>query len=639
MSITIQLNDRQLCLENPLNILDLLAQQKERLVHSKMCREQDWIHNPRCPLVNLIEVDGQVVPLSAWAERLVQDGMVVRTRSKQLETVLQDRLAHLHDRQECQFIRQIQEFVATEAESRGLIDQEQRAKWQFAPRTSLPSIYHDPNSCVRCQACVETCNTTQGVGALSFDEKDGVVFDDSKCTRCGQCILSCPVGFRKLPDFVGNLMGCAPCPFSRPLGAMREIDDTRKVWDALQDRDQFVVVQFAPAVRATLGEEFGIATGSLVTGKLYAALRRMGFRQVWDTNFSADLTIMEEGYELIERLKSGGRLPQFTSCSPGWIRFCEIFYPDLIPNLSSAKSPQQMLGAVAKTYAAEKLDVDPRRMFVVSIMPCTAKKIEAAREEMDSAFRYWLEKGKVNAEERFPDIDAVLTSREAAKLLKMGKIQLASMPEESPDSLLGQYTGAAPIFGRTGGVMEAALRTAYEVLAKEPLPVLEFESLGTMKGIKVATVPIKGIEVKVAVAHGLANARKSANPSGKAANSQTTTSSNLCLARADALAGAGNLSPQIRSFARLAPKASTPTIETTFLEDRTSTRKWNSFTKTSCKSHWGRLPTSCFIRPTWIGHTDETRILKPDGGGCMVGDRRERSAARSVVDCRGQRRR
>jgi iron-only hydrogenase group A len=508
VTTVVQLDDRQISLEEPASILELFIREKIRLHLPQSCEETKWIENVRCPLLHLIEVDGRVVPLDMWSNRVVVNGMTIRTKSEQLEKTVNERLNHLHDHQQCLFVRQIQEFVATEAESRGLIDQEERAKWKFEPRTSSPSIYHDPNSCVRCKACVETCNTTQGVGALSFDEKEGVLFDESKCTRCGQCILSCPIGFRKLPDFVGELMGCLSCPYSRPLGAMREIDDTRKVWDALNDENKYVVVQFAPAVRATLGEEFGMETGSLVTGKLYAALRRMGFKQVWDTNFSADLTIMEEGHELIERLNSGGTLPQFTSCSPGWIRFCEIFYPDLIPNLSTAKSPQQMLGAVAKTHAAEKLGIDPRRMFVVSIMPCTAKKSEAAREEMDSAFRYWLEKGKVKEDERFPDIDIVLTNREAAKLLKMGKIDLASMPEESPDPLLGQYTGAAPIFGRTGGVMEAALRTAYEVIAEEPLAALEFESLGTMEGIKVATIPVKGIEVKVAVAHGLANARK-----------------------------------------------------------------------------------------------------------------------------------
>jgi iron-only hydrogenase group A len=504
----IQLNGQPTTLEGTATLLSILHQHRQSLSCPQGFEELKWINNSRCPLVNLVEVDGQVVPLATWADRQVRDGMRINTRSEQLDSELQRRLTHLRDHQQCQFMAQLQEFAAADAESNGMVDLEQRAKWQFEPRGSAPSVFHDPNACVRCKACVETCNDVQGVGALSFDEEQGVLFDDAKCTRCGQCILSCPVGFRKMPDFVGKLMGCAPCPFSRPLGAMREVDDTRKVWDALKDPEKYVVVQFAPAVRATLGEEFGMPPGSLVTGKLYAGLRRLGCRQVWDTNFSADLTIMEEGYELLDRLNQSGRLPQFTSCSPGWIRYCEIFYPDLIPNLSTAKSPQQMLGAVAKTYAAERLSVDPRKMFVVSIMPCTAKKIEATREEMNSAYRYWLEKKTVAEDERFQDVDVVLTSREAAKLLKMGRIDLAAMPEEQPDPLLGQYTGAAPIFGRTGGVMEAALRTAYEVVANQPLEKLEFESLGTMEGVKVATIPVNGIEVKVAVAHGLGNARK-----------------------------------------------------------------------------------------------------------------------------------
>jgi len=508
VTLTIQLDDQKVSLPQTTSILDVLVQRKRKLSIPKVCDEQQWINNPRCPLVNLIEVDGQIVPLAVWSDRPVREGMVIQTRSKQLESALQDRLRHLRDRGECQFTAQMQEFVAAEAESRGLVEIERRAQWKFEPRGSEPSIFHDPNTCVRCQACVDTCNKVQGVGALSFDEKLGVIFDDAKCTRCGQCILSCPMGFRKLPDFMAKIMGCGPCPYSRPLGAMREVDDTRKVWDALKDPEKFGVVQFAPAIRATLGEEFGMAPGALVTGKLYAALRRLGFDRVWDTNFSADLTIMEEGYELIHRLNKGGVLPQFTSCSPGWIRYCEIFYPDLIPNLSTAKSPQQMLGAMAKTHAAEKLGVDPRKMFVVSIMPCTAKKIECAREEMDSAYRYWLEKGKIDKADHFQDVDVVLTSREAVKLLKMGRIDLAAMPDEPHDPLLGEYTGAAPIFGRTGGVMEAALRTAYEVLTKTPLEKLDFESLGTLDGVKTATIPVAGVEVKVAVAHGLGNAKK-----------------------------------------------------------------------------------------------------------------------------------
>ena len=508
MSVEFELNGQFLSIEKPLSLLAVLQQHKAVLYRPRGFEELEWINNPRCPLINLLEVDGQLVPLAVWADRPVQKGMKILTRSPQIEEEIQKRLTHLKEHQQCQFIAQLQEFVAADAESSGLIDQEERSAWNFEPRVSAPSIFHDPNACVRCQACVSVCNSTQGVGALQFDEEQGVVFDDTKCIRCGQCVLTCPVGFRKMPDFVGKIMGCTPCPFSRPLGAMREVDHTRDVWTALKDPKKYVVVQFAPAVRATLGEEFGLETGSLVTEKLYAGLRKLGFQKVWDTNFSADLTIMEEGHELLDRLANGGKLPQFTSCSPGWIRYCEIFYPDLIPNLSTAKSPQQMFGAVAKTFAAEQLKVDPRDMVVVSIMPCTAKKIESQREEMNSAYEYWLEKGTIQAEDRFQDVDIVLTSREAVKLLKMGKIDLATIPEEEPDPLLGEYTGAAPIFGRTGGVMEAALRTAYEVVAGKPLEKLEFEGLGTLDGVKTATVPIDDLEVKVAVVHGTGNARK-----------------------------------------------------------------------------------------------------------------------------------
>ena len=508
MPITIELNGKSLSLDGPQPLLDVLEAQRQPLCRPEGVDELEWINNPQCPLVKLLEIDGQVVPLATWADRSASDGMKIKTRSDQLESVLRKRIEHLHNHQQCMFIAQVQEFAAAEAESNGMVDLQRRATWEFSPRGSLPSLLHDPNTCVRCKACVDTCNTVQGVGALSFDEEQGVLFDESKCTRCGQCTLSCPVGFRKLPDFAGKMMGCAPCPFSRPLGAMREVDDTCKVWNALKDPETYCVVQFAPAVRATLGEEFGMAPGSLVTGKLYAALRRLGFSRVWDTNFTADLTIMEEGHEFLQRVKEGGCLPQLTSCSPGWIRYCETFYPELIPNLSTAKSPQQMHGAVSKTFAAKNLDVDPRKMFVVSIMPCTAKKAEAAREEMNSARCYWLEQGNVTEEDQFQDVDVVLTSREAAKLLKMGKLDLAAMPEEDADPLLGQYTGAAPIFGRTGGVMEAALRTAYEVVTGEPLEKLEFEDLGTMEGVKAATVNVAGIDLKVAVAHGLGNARK-----------------------------------------------------------------------------------------------------------------------------------
>jgi iron-only hydrogenase group A len=505
MPLTIQLDQQTLRIDQPGDVLGLL-QREGKTLYQPEWQELQWINNPGCPLVNLLEVDGRVVSLLLWANRPLRDGMVIRTRSEALEAELTERLQQLRNRGECRFIRHLQEFAAAEAESSGLVNLETRSAWQFEPRISVPSIFHDPNVCVRCQACVDECNMFQGVGALRFDEKLGVLFDDAKCTRCGQCIHRCPMGMRKIPNAGARWMGCMRCPFSRPLGAMREVDQTQQVGEALETK--YVVVQFAPAVRATLGEEFGMPPGSLTVGQLYAALRRLGCRQVWDTNFAADLTIMEEGHEFLHRLQNSGRLPMFTSCSPAWIRYCETFYPDLIPHLSTAKSPQQMFGAAAKTYAAQKLGVDPRQMFVVSIMPCTAKKFEASRPEMDSACRYWRQQGLLEPHEHFPDVDVVLTSREAAKLLKMAKIHLPDMPEEPPDSLLGRYTGAATIFGRTGGVMEAALRTAYELATGQPLPKLEFETLGTMEGMKTASIPLDGMTLRVAVVHTLGNARE-----------------------------------------------------------------------------------------------------------------------------------
>jgi len=507
MSLTIHLNGKRISLERPLTLLELLARQKPTFYRPTEYEEVRYISNPRCPLIQVVELNGQTVSLDLVGNRLVQEGMTIHTDSPSLRSTLEERLSLLREGH-CYFIRQCQEFAALEAEASGYVDRQQRDAWHWERRISWPSIFHDPNLCVRCQACVDTCNNFQIVGALRFDEKQGVLIDDSLCVRCGQCIHGCPMGFRKVSNVFVQLMGCLLCPYSRPLGAMREIDQTWDVWKSLHDPEKFVVVQMAPAVRATLGEEFGLPPGTLTTRRLYAAFRRLGFRQVWDTNFSADLTIVEEGHEFIHRLQNGGRLPMFTSCSPAWIRFCETFYPDLLPHLSTAKSPQQMFGAIAKTFGAQALGVDPRRMVVVSIMPCTAKKAEAAREEMDAAYRYWCDLRHLDPQEHFPDVDYVLTSREAVKLLKMAKISLTDVPEEDPDPLLARYTGAATIFGRTGGVMEAALRTAYELLTGKTLTELEWKPLGTLEGIKTAQIPLDGLTLRVAVVHGLANARQ-----------------------------------------------------------------------------------------------------------------------------------
>lgn len=341
------------------------------------------------------------------------------------------------------------------------------------------SIVRDTSKCILCRRCVSTCHEVQEVGVISpnhrgFNTVIAPIYDmslaDVSCVNCGQCILACPVG------------------------ALKEKDDTEKVWEALEDPDKFVIVQTAPAVRVSLGEEFNKERGTIVTNKLPAALRRLGFDKVFDTDFAADLTIIEEGSEFLERLKNNGKLPLITSCSPGWIKFCEHYYPDLLKNLSTCKSPQQMFGALAKTYYAEKAKVDPSKIFSVSIMPCTAKKFECKRPEMTSS--------------GYQDVDVVLTTRELARMLKEAGIVLEKLPDEEFDEPLGISTGAGAIFGTTGGVMEAALRTVYELVTKTELENIEFQEVRGIEGVKEATISINGTNINVAVAHGLANARK-----------------------------------------------------------------------------------------------------------------------------------
>ena len=362
---------------------------------------------------------------------------------------------------------------------------------------STPALVRDSAKCIQCRRCVAICNEIQGVGAIfpqnrGFQTIIGPAFcndlSDVACVNCGQCAAVCPVG------------------------AISEKDEIDDVWAALENPDKHVVVQTAPAIRAALGECFGYPPGALVTGKMVSALRRLGFDAVFDTNFTADLTIMEEGTELLMRLKKAlvdkkeVALPQFTSCSPGWVKYAEYFYPEFLPNISTCKSPQQMFGAVAKTYYAEKLGKRPEEIFVVSIMPCTAKKFEAQRAEMtDSGVR---------------DVDIVLTTRELGRMVKQAGIDFDSLPDDTMDAPLGMSSGAADIFANTGGVMEAALRTAYEIVTGQELPFqnLHVEPIAGLEGVKEASLEIvgarpewsflEGVTVKVAVAHGLGNARK-----------------------------------------------------------------------------------------------------------------------------------
>lgn len=339
-------------------------------------------------------------------------------------------------------------------------------------------IERDTSKCILCGRCIERCKNAQGIGILGFMNRgfntivgpaDNRTFNDVPCLQCGQCTLVCPTG------------------------ALMEHSEIDKIDEAMAE-GKYVVVQTAPAVRAAIAEEFGCPVGTPGTGKMVAALHRLGFYRVYDTNFAADLTIMEEGTELIHRIQNGGVLPQITSCSPGWINYMEYFYSDLIPNVSSCKSPHEMMGAVLKSYWAERKGIDPKDIFVVSVMPCTAKKTEEVRPQ--------------NSQNGYRDVDAVLTTRELARLIKRSGIRWDKLPEEEFDpDLLGDYSGAGVIFGVTGGVMEAALRTAHFVLTGKEANLLAFKAVRGLEGVKEATIKVNDLELNVAVASGMKNAK------------------------------------------------------------------------------------------------------------------------------------
>ncbi len=344
---------------------------------------------------------------------------------------------------------------------------------------SAAHMVRDNNKCILCRRCVAACEKTQAVGVIGANERGFAThissafeagLGETSCVSCGQCIAVCPVG------------------------AIYEKDCTNDVFNAIADPDKYVVVQPAPAVRATLGEEFGMEMGTNVHGKLAASLRRLGFDKVFDTNFAADLTIMEEATELVERITNKGVLPMITSCSPGWIKYCEHYFPDMTENLSSCKSPHQMEGAMIKTYFAQKNNIDPKKIVVVSVMPCTAKKFEIGRDGENAA--------------GVPDVDYVLTVRELARMIKRAGIRFNELPDEEFDSPLGEGSGAAVIFGATGGVMEAALRTAVEVITGQQLGKLDFTDVRGIAGIKEASYKVGDLDVKVAVASGLKNAKE-----------------------------------------------------------------------------------------------------------------------------------
>lgn len=417
-----------------------------------------------------------VYPVSNGMEIYTNSPKVTAARRQTLELILST-----HDRKCLSCVRsgncELQKLCRDyKVENEGRFDGE-RVKYEID--ASAPHMIRDNNKCILCRRCVAVCEKTQGIGVIGPNERGfsshiGSPFDlglgDTSCVSCGQCIAVCPTG------------------------ALAEKDFTTEVFAALADPSKHVIVQTAPAVRAALGEMFGMPIGTDAEGKMVAALRRLGFDQVYDTNFSADLTIMEEANELIERIQNGGKLPMITSCSPGWVKYCEHYFPGLVDNLSSCKSPQQMFGAIAKSYYAEKNGIDPADIVVVSVMPCTAKKFEIGRPDEDA--------------NGVPDVDISITTRELGRMIERAGIQFTSLPDEKFDEPLGIYTGAGVIFGATGGVMEAALRTAVETLTGEELPDVDFVDVRGTAGIKEKSYNVAGMDIKVAVASGLANAKK-----------------------------------------------------------------------------------------------------------------------------------
>ena len=355
----------------------------------------------------------------------------------------------------------------------------QGTRSEYEEDNSTSYLVRDNEKCILCRRCVAVCKKVQEVAVIApsrrgFNTHIACAFEsdlnDAPCVACGQCVAVCPTG------------------------ALREREEIDNVREAINDPEKVVVVAAAPAVRAAIGEEFGYPIGTNTEGKMFTAMRMLGFDKVFDVNFGADLTILEEANELLHRVKEGGTLPMFTSCSPGWIRFVEYYYPELIPNLSSCKSPMQMFGATVKTYWAQKEGIDPKNIYVVGVMPCTAKKFEKTRDDENAS--------------GYPDIDAVLTTRELAKMIKNSGILYNELPDGTFDNPLGEFTGAGVIFGATGGVMEAALRTAAEKLTGKPLDNVEFKQVRGIKGIKEAEYDLNGTKVKVAVASGLTNAKE-----------------------------------------------------------------------------------------------------------------------------------
>lgn len=477
--VTLTINGMQIQVPSTYTVLE--AAKEAGIDIPTLCYLKDINEVGACR-VCLVEVEG-ARSLQASCVLPVREGMVVKTNTKHVretvKTTVELILAN-HNRECLTCARNQNCELQTLSEELGI----EEVSFQGEKRVSTvdelsDSIVRDASKCILCGRCVNTCKNVQGIGVLDFTNRGfntevapafGKSMAEAPCIYCGQCINVCPVA------------------------ALREKTDIEKVWDAIEDPELNVVVQTAPAVRAALGEEFGLPIGTRVTGKMVAALRRLGFDKVFDTNFAADLTIMEEGTELLGRIQNGGKLPMITSCSPGWIRFCEFYYPEFLENLSTCKSPQQMMGAVLKSYYAELNNLDPKKVVVVSVMPCSSKKTERSREEMEA--------------NGVRDVDIVLTTRELGKMIKQARVKFLELPDENYDEVFGEYTGAGVIFGATGGVMEAALRTVADVLTGEDIQEIEYTAVRGLEDIKEAEVNIAGNDIKVAIVHGTANAAK-----------------------------------------------------------------------------------------------------------------------------------
>ncbi len=477
--VNITINGRSVQVDKKMSLLEAIRSQGIKV--PTLCYHPDLRPDGSCRLC-VVEVKG-VRSLVASCVYPVSEGMEVWTNTKRVlearKTVVELLLAnHPQDcltcarNMNCELQRVANELGVREIRVEG-------EKSEALPDLANPSLMRDPNKCIKCGRCVRMCGEVQSVNALGFANRGfettvvpafNMGLDKMACTYCGQCAKVCPTG------------------------AIVPKDDTQHVWRAINNPELHVVVQTAPAVRVALGDALGLPAGSIVTGKMVAALRRIGFDKVFDTDFAADVTIMEEGTEFLNRLRNGGTLPLITSCSPGWINFAELFYSDLLDHLSTTKSPQQIFGALVKSFYAEKMELEPSQIYSVSIMPCTAKKAEASRPDINA--------GDIR------DVDCVLTTAELAAMIKQAGIDFENLPEENFDSPLGESTGAAVIFGVTGGVMEAALRTVVTEITGKQLEKLEFTEVRGMEGIKEASLSINDLTVKVAVASGLGNARK-----------------------------------------------------------------------------------------------------------------------------------